>query len=418
MKDVLYWLWLQKSFGCGADISDLMQVFGSARGLYEAGETAWRKSGLFSTDLFQNNPARIGSMKATSLYAGEKIVQQCKREHITILTPEDTDYPKLLLRIKNYPAVLFVKGDLSFVNQMTPIAVVGTRKPSKYGREAAKRLSEGLVGAGAAVISGGALGVDSIAHTAAVENGGKTAMVLGCGIGYGYLKENEALRQAVSESGAVVSEYLPGSASDLTKFPMRNRIISGMSRGVAVIEAGEKSGTLNTARHAKRQNRELFVVPGDISSVTFAGSNRLIREGATAVFGAADILSYYSLEDKAMDEIEKTNEGEPFFGAYERKNGPHTDRAVRAEAPVGFKLQEHQEETDEPVIEYKIPQGVSENAKTVYTLLSQGKTELDCLARDSGLEARELLIALTELEMEGAAESLGGNRYRISCADR
>lgn len=413
MKDDLYWLWLQKSLGYGADIADLMRYFGSARGLYEAGETAWRKSGLFSSGLLDTDPVRISKMRATSLYAGEKIVEQCRRENISIVTPEDEAYPKLLLRIRNFPAVLFVRGDLSFVNRMMPIAVVGTRKPSQYGREAAGRIAEGLVSAGAAVISGGALGVDSIAHTAAVEQGGKTAMVLGCGIGYGYLKENEALRQAVSESGAVVSEYLPGSASALTKFPMRNRIISGMSRGVAIVEAGEKSGTLNTARHARQQNRELFVVPGDISSVTFSGSNQLIREGAKSVFSANDILSYYSMEDKAIEEIEHAQDNEPFSGTYGRMPQSAPAKSARSAKPTKRKPEKPQAVPVEPAEVRAMPSDVSDNAKTVFTLLSQGKTELDILSKESGLDARELLIALTELEMEGVAESLGGGRYAL-----
>lgn len=423
MNDACYWLWLQKSLGYGANISFLVEYFGSARGIYEAGEDGWRKSGLFDTNLLDVSSAKIDSMRSTSLRSCEKIIEKCERENVRIVTPQDKEYPRRLLRIENYPAVLYVKGELSCVNEMNPIAVVGTRRPSGYGREAAERIAEGLVRANVAVISGGALGVDSIAHTAAVRNHGKTVMVMGCGHGYDYLKENEALREAVSENGAVISEYPPGTSSSLFHFPMRNRIISGISRGIAVIEAGEKSGTLNTARHAKQQNRQIFVVPGDISSVSFQGSNRLIREGARAVFGAEDILSYYSLYDKALDEIEKISENEPFYGIGEFEAGPENKpkkkkRTAENESaekkksehnPEGKNEQKHRKET-------KLSGDVSESAKKVYTLLSQGKTELDELAAASGLDARTLLIALTELEMEGAAVCLGGNRYAL--ADR
>ena len=423
MNDACYWLWLQKSLGYGANISCLVEYFGSARGVYEAGEDGWRKSGLFSTNLLDVSSAKIDSMRSTSLRSCEKIIEKCERENVSIVTPQDEEYPRLLLRIENYPAVLYVKGELSCVNEMNPIAVVGTRRPSGYGREAAKRIADGLVRANVAVISGGALGVDSIAHTAAVSNHGKTVMVMGCGHGYDYLKENEALKEAVSENGAVISEYSPLTASSLFNFPMRNRIISGISRGVAVIEAGEKSGTLNTARHAKKQNRQIFVVPGDISSVSFRGSNRLIREGARAVFGAEDILSYYSLYDKALNEIEKISENEPFYGIGEFEtepgNKPKKKKRTAENDSVKGRNREHspkEKNEQEHTKETKLSDDVSESAKKVYTLLSQGKTELDELAKESGLDARTLLIALTELEMEGAAVCLGGNRY--SLADR
>lgn len=420
MKDALYWLWLQKSLGYGANTGYLIRCFGSARGVYEAGENAWRKSGLFGTGLFDVESSRINSMRATSLYSCEKIVALCEREGIAIVTPQDDDYPVLLKRIENFPAVLFVKGDLSFVNRTSCVAVVGTRNPSGYGREAAKSITDGLVRAGVSVISGGALGIDSVAHTSAVTGGGRTVMVLGCGIGYNYLKENEALRQAVSENGAVISEYVPGCPASLKNFPMRNRIISGISRGVAVIEAGEKSGTLNTARHAGKQNRDLFVVPGEISSISFGGSNKLIREGAKAIFSAQDILSYYSLADEAVNEIEAASKRETLIGIYgfdTGKSDQQTEKTESGGSLLSGNEQDCQEvrtdgfrKGDRPTP----PDGISENATKLYALLSEGRSEIDELTRESGLGVREVLIALTELEMEGAAVSLGGSRYALS----
>ena len=145
MKDAHYWLWLQKSLGYGANIGYLIRYFGSARGVYEAGENAWRKSGLFGRSLFDADSSRINSLRSTSLYSCEKTVELCEREGIVIVTPQDEDYPQLLKRIENFPAVLFVKGDLSFVNRSSCVAVVGTRNPSGYGREAAKWIADGLV---------------------------------------------------------------------------------------------------------------------------------------------------------------------------------------------------------------------------------------------------------------------------------
>ncbi|MGN0469064.1 MAG: DNA-processing protein DprA, partial [Acutalibacteraceae bacterium] len=261
MHNDIYWLWLQKSLGFGARINDLMRFYGSAKEIYEAGEASWRESGFFGKSLFEINPSAIESMKNTALSSCEKIIKDCEENEIQIVTPENELYPENLKHITDYPAVLYVQGDLSCLENKLPIAVIGTRKPSAYGISAAEKIARGLAKQKAVIISGGALGIDSIAHKSALEENEKTVLVMGCGHGAGYLMQNEELRQSVAKNGAVITEYPPFSKASITSFPKRNRIISGISKGVVIIEAGESSGTLNTASHASKQGRDIFAVP-------------------------------------------------------------------------------------------------------------------------------------------------------------
>lgn len=195
--------------------------------------------------------------------------------------------------------MLFVWGDETILNSEVMLSVVGTRKASNYSMRVTRLLSSKLARAGAVIVSGGALGVDSAAHTGAME-GGRTIAVLGCGFGTDYLRDNAALRREISKNGAVITEYFPFTPASRTTFPMRNRIISGMSLGTIVVEAGERSGSLITARLALSEGRDVFAVPGEVITSAFTGTNRLIHDGAKPVFTALDVLEeyYYTYPDK------------------------------------------------------------------------------------------------------------------------
>lgn len=313
-EDVLYWLWLQKGLGFGANIRPLLDFFGSARAVYEAGENEWRMSGLFGGARLELKPAGISGLGAAKLSDGERVLSECEKIGLEILTPKSEDYPKLLRRIVNPPAVLYVKGDSDCLNAEPAIGVVGTRRPSEYGVAAARKIALGLCEGGAMIVSGGALGIDSVAHSCALESGKKTVLVMGCPHTSEYLKENESLRLSVSENGALVSEYPPLTRTFPALFPLRNRIISGMSRAVVIVEAGAKSGSLNTANHAFSQGKDVFAVPGDIGSVSYYGSNAVLLRGGKPVFSAGDVLKFYSIEERALKEISRSEEKEPFFG--------------------------------------------------------------------------------------------------------
>lgn len=223
----------------------------------------------------------------------EKILYQIEKypeKLISMLTIFDNDYPYLLKQIYDHPQVLYLKGNRGLLTHSKWISIVGTRAPSPSGREAVKMLSEPLINAGWGIVSGLAAGIDSEAHRAALEHNGKTMAVLGSGFHHIYPNENKQLAMKLTEKNLLVSEYPPNTKPERWRFPMRNRLISGLSTGTIVIEAKEKSGSLITADQALDQNREVFAVPGSIFEERARGTNRLIQNGAKLVLGAEDIL--------------------------------------------------------------------------------------------------------------------------------
>ena len=208
---------------------------------------------------------------------------------VKLVTIWDAAYPKLLKDLYDPPIALFCRGDVELFN--TPsIGMVGTRTPTAYGREVARELSSGLAREGYTLVSGAAKGIDTQVHTACLQQGGKTIAVLGNGIDRCYPAENKELYGAIGSQGLLVSEFLMGSKPDAPNFPRRNRIISGLSAGIVVIEAAEKSGSLITAYYALDQNREVFAVPGSIKSRQSRGTHRLIKQGAKLVETIDDVL--------------------------------------------------------------------------------------------------------------------------------
>jgi DNA processing protein len=197
------------------------------------------------------------------------------------------------------PLVLYVDGDISCLRGKVIIGVVGTRKPCYESTAIARSICGDMAKAGAIVVSGGALGIDSAAHEATLDAGGKTVCVMGCGLGTNYLMDNEAMRRRISKNGALITEYPPMKVASRITFPERNRIISGMSHGVLVVEAGEKSGSLITARCAAEQGREVFAIPGSILTSAYTGANNLIRDGARVALCARDIIAVRN--DKGID---------------------------------------------------------------------------------------------------------------------
>ncbi|MGI0135312.1 MAG: DNA-processing protein DprA, partial [Candidatus Micrarchaeaceae archaeon] len=210
----------------------------------------------------------------------EREVERLEQAKVSVLTWRDPAYPALLREIDASPPVLYLKGSLSEADQFA-LAVVGTRNADNYGQQVTERLATELARGQVSVVSGLALGVDAIAHNAALEAGGRTLAVLACGLDIVYPAKNAKLARRIGESGqgALISEYPLGVQPDSGNFPARNRIISGLSQGVLVIEAGEKSGALITASFALKQGREVFAVPGNIFSSRSVGTNRLIRDG-------------------------------------------------------------------------------------------------------------------------------------------
>ncbi|MER3474265.1 MAG: DNA-protecting protein DprA [Armatimonadota bacterium] len=219
----------------------------------------------------------------------ENLWQKCTQGDIRLLTWRDDDYPTALKEIEDFPPLLFVRGSLQEHDRFA-VAIVGTRKPTSYGRNVAERLARELSRYGLTVVSGGARGIDTAAHTGALRAGGRTLAVLGCGVDIAYPPESAPLFNCIATQGALLSEYPPGIQPDAWRFPVRNRLVSALVLGVLVVEAPNDSGALITATYALEQGKPVFAVPGNIDTGQSAGCHRLIKEGAVLVDSVEDIV--------------------------------------------------------------------------------------------------------------------------------
>lgn len=266
----------------------LVSALGSAAAIFEASREALQKVD------------GVGPALAASLIRQRETVplqDELARAEATgtrIITPLDEEYPEALRQIYDPPLALYVRGRLKPLDRHA-LAVVGTRRATHYGMDSARKLSYQLGKAGMCVLSGLALGIDTAAHEGALRSGGRTVAVIGSGFDHLYPEENETLAERIAGQGAVITEFPFARKPDKTTFPMRNRIVSGLSKGVLVVEAGMRSGAAITANQALSQGRSVFAVPGRIDSYASMGANALIRQGANLVTGAGDILEHFEM---------------------------------------------------------------------------------------------------------------------------
>lgn len=412
---VEYWIWLQRTLGAGFFADELIAYFGDARGVYEAGDREWIASGALTA----GNIEKLSTFSPSQSFDA---IKKCETNGWHIIPCDSPLYPKRLLRINAYPLVLYVWGDASVLDSELSIGMVGTRNCSDYGLGVAGALSGDLAKAGFTVVSGGAVGVDRACHEGALNAGGSTIAFLGCGLGYDYLKSNENMRKRISENGAVVSEFLPFTPASRTTFPIRNRLISGMSLGTVVVEAKEKSGSLITARYSADQGRPVFAVPGDVTNSNFFGTNKLIRKGAKAVFSAFDIISEFSY---MYPELEKTLSFDEKITSVPPLNySDRTDNKLKSkkisknkDRNDGFTIYDlcaEKEKTGENKTDSSdavLPDGVTAEAKKVYSYLKSEPVYADFISERSGMQVRDVLTALTELELYGVCFAHAGGRY-------
>ena len=362
-----YYIWLSLALGYSTPkCKALASIYPNITAFYQGGVMEWRLSGVL-------NDKDISALEATPLEKAYEVIARCNELGISIVSFDDPSYPEKLKEIYDPPAVLYMKGRLPDFTQHLSIGVVGTRNATAYGKKASHVLAGALAKVGVIIISGGAVGIDSLSHTGAMEAGGTTVCVLGCGINYPYLMQNQRMRDDIARTGALVSAYPPDYPSGKFTFPERNRIISGLSDGVVVVEAGEKSGSLITARLAMEQDRDVFAVMGNITSPYSQGTNALIKDGAVPVTDFTDITGYY-----------------PQFGIVA--------------------------EPDDPVIPipvHKKNTGVSEDAKKVYESITAEPVHIDSIANASGLPVNRVLQAITELELEDLITCEKGRMYRL-----
>jgi DNA processing protein len=286
--DQRYWIGFNRVKGIGAiRFRRLLDTFGDLQAAWNASPDALREAGL-------DRRAIENLVAARAQIDLDDDLRRVERSGATVLTWDDPAYPRNLLNIAQPPPVLFVKGALVPADEWA-VALVGTRHASAYGREVARELAGGLAASGVTVVSGLARGVDITAHRAALEAGGRTIAVLGSGIDNIYPPEHKPVADSITQAGAVVSDYALGTPPDGANFPPRNRIISGLAKGVVIVEAGEVSGALITADFAAEQGRDVFAVPGNIHQRSSLGTNKLIQQGAKMVTGVADILEELNL---------------------------------------------------------------------------------------------------------------------------
>lgn len=283
------WLWIVAGFGTGNKrIWDIVNLHDSVDIAFDL---LYNKS---TRNQFHLVKKEIDSIEAVSDNMIFEIISYCNSYNIGIVTYSDELYPELLRDIYNPPAVLFYKGDFSCIFRDLTLAVVGTRKPSVYSEKVTAALIRQLSDYNLTVISGFAVGIDIVSHLAAVRNGGKTAVILGCGIDYNYPADNVKYREEILANGVFISEFFPKTKAASYNFPLRNRILSGLALGTIVIEAGKKSGSLITANLALQQGRDIFAVPPhNLFDERYLGNVELLRDGAIAIFGLQDVLYEY-----------------------------------------------------------------------------------------------------------------------------
>ena len=402
MATLKYWLWLTGRSGMSAlRLSQLMERYGSPEQIY------FTDPGEF--ELWEDMPRNLRtSLEDKSLQTADEILAQCDELGISLLTIQDANYPDCLKNIADPPAVLYYKGKLPDFDRELTIGMVGARECSQYGETMAARLGLDLARAGAVIVSGIAQGIDSHAIKGALAGGGTVVSVLAGGMDIKYPWQSRFLYDDVAAAGALISEYPPGTAHKGTHFPIRNRIISGLSDGVIAVEAKEKSGTMITMDLALEQNRDTFAVPGPADAPMSGGTNHLIRMGwAKLVTSAADILVEYEgrrpiRRPLPMDPEETEQRMETALKA--------PREVVRTEAVSGKKVVDKKE--NRAYIDWKSARELFTDDERDILLALEKK---DCLADEiietTQIPARRVLSALTVLQVRGYVEESTGKRF-------
>lgn len=385
-----YWIWLSERKGLnGRQKLALAERFPDLAQLWQTDPSLLE--GL--------KPAAVESLADKDLSSARKILDACVTKGIRILTVLDKQYPNRLRSIQDPPTILYYYGTVPDFDRLAAIGVVGTRKASAYGLMAARKLSAQLTAHGGLVVSGMAAGIDAQASLGALDAGGSTVCVLGCGVDHIYPAENRELYHRVLRDGCVLSEYPPGTRPAKWNFPRRNRIISGLSCGVLVVEAPENSGTMITARDARSQGRDLFVVPANIDSPYSYGSNALLQDGAKPVFSGWDVLTEY--EALFPDTLSKAARPIPEMAVQPVAPKP----PIEAPAP---KVQAPPPPAPTPKEDAAV--ACNDKEKTLLSLLSEGELQMDQLIARSHLGASAVLASVTMLELRGLVTVLPGNR--------
>lgn len=410
-SQLIYWLWLTAAFGpANSRKWNTMSHYASVKEAYES---------ISRGNLEFVMPQDIRGVKSADIERVQKLVEYCKSKRINIYCFDDDKYPAWLREIYNPPSVLFAAGDISVVNDSVVIACVGTRTPSEYSIKVTERICGELADAGVVIASGMAPGLDSIALKAGIKAGGKVVSVLPCGLFYDYPKNSSALKKAVSGNGVVISEFFPNEPSLGVNFLARNRILSGISMGTLITQAGEKSGALSTATFALGQGKDIFCIsPHELYSDTYSGVTGLIRDGAIPVFDARDVLNeYYSvyahkLNHNSLILRQKSREG--IFSENAKKPVKASKQSAPEKEVQPKQPQENVNNSDSiPKVKVINTDGMSEEKKKIIEFVSgSGAVHFDDIASFADW-SEDVETMLTDLELDGYIKSLSGNRYTI-----
>ncbi len=391
MDKVIYWIWLSICFSIGSgkpqqlvEEYDPVYIYNNREEICSSVE--------YLTDKDKTN------LRKTSIEKAESIYKSTLKHDVRVVTYNDDEYPKKLKHIYSAPIVLYIQGDISYLNDSLAIAMVGTRKCTDYGKKVTGNLSYVLSLAGSVIVSGCAEGIDEFAHRGAVKARAKTVGVLGCGHNINYPSKTAQVRKGMLMcGGALISEIPPNVRMSGSYFPTRNRIIAGLSDGVIVTEAPVRSGSLITARYAGEMNRDIFCVPPcNVFDKAVMGVAPLLRDGAKAVFTAMDILEDYAVRYEGKIDIKRA---ESFSFVEETKD------FLTENEPLPVAKKNSIKET---------PEGLTDRQMKVYTLLSEEPVHVDEVTQKSGMACFEVLSVLTELELIGAIKAHSGRRYSIN----
>lgn len=410
VQDKVYWVWLSQLFAYGSEKPN------EIRRLYEALQDFYLLTNEQMLSLGFLTEKDVRNIKKSSLESAQKIIDDCARLKIKIVTFADKDFPNRLRVIYGPPMVLYVIGDISGLDDEVIITIVGTRKCTDYTQTATEFLAFELAKAGAIVVSGCAVGIDTAAHRGAIKAGGRTIGILGCGMDVDYPATSHDLKVRMVKKGALITELPPGTGVASGIFPIRNRIMAALSLGVLVTHAPLRSGSLITVEHALEQGKDVFCLPPySIFDAQFAGVIKYIRDGAIPVFCAKDILlEYFGTYPEKLDENQ-------IIGNYinqkrfeNRPEKPKKSKVTNIHPTVQSKPEDMEQRQQEIREQQKsIAVLFDENQLLVYNSLMLVPKYIDEISTEINLKVGDVLCALTELEIAGVTESLAGRRYAL-----
>lgn len=387
MAGLKHWVWLGEAHIRSASRLALLQHFGTPENIYFAA----------AEDLLQVEGISAGEARCLQnkdLSEADRILGQCKEKNIRLLTVQDASYPARLKNIYDPPCLLYIRGEMPEIDDGVSVAVVGTRDCTPYGERAAEKIAFGLAEGGVTVVSGLAKGIDAAAMRGALRAGGHPVAVLGGGVDVVYPRENRFLYEDVATRGALISEYPPGTEPKAEHFPIRNRIIAGLSLATLVVEAPRKSGALITAHEALEQGRDVFAVPGAIDAPCSVGCNELIREGASLVSSAQDILREYAAAYPLAISLQGSTKEEKIIGTAEEERRPQSATAALPTLTLS-----KNDFSDDQILVLK-------------TLREEESLQVDDIVDLTELTVRRVLSALTWLSVEGYTAEEAGKRFR------